>query len=103
MHIEAYKIVKGFSFKLGYQYYKRGESKINLVCNDFSDKIANTARRLEEFTMHHLILNARYNFDNEMEEDTTIRPSISFYARLPFNGKNVAMEQFVGTVFAVDF
>lgn len=103
LHIEAYKIIKGFSFKVGYQYRKRGENKISLVCNDFSDKIANTARRLDEFTMHHVILNARYSFEDDLGRDAAIKPYISLYARLPFNGKRVALERFVGAVFAIDF
>lgn len=102
LYFDIYKFFGGASFKVGYQYFKQGENTISLLCNDFNPNVANTAINLQDYTTHQVYLNAYYDFSEHME-DARVKPYVSFYARLPFNGKRVVLERMVGTVLAVDF
>jgi hypothetical protein len=102
LYVELYNFFKGLSFVAGYQFLKHGEDELTLKTQEFSNNIANTSRRLEEFTMHHVITKFTYDFGVGHETART-RPELSVYARLPFNGKNSALIPTIGTVFSVDF
>jgi len=102
LYVELYQIFKGLSLTAGYQYLKQGETEITLSTQQFSTAIANTSRRLDEFTMHHAIIKGTYDFGVH-EKCKKVRPEWSLYARMPFNGKNVALIPVIGTVFSVDF
>jgi len=102
LYIEFYNFLKGLSFVTGYQYLKRGANDISLLTQEFSTNIANTSPRLEEFTMHHMIIKGTYDFGVH-NEDMRARPELSIYGRLPFNGMNSALIPTVGAVFSVDF
>lgn len=102
LYVELFRIVKGLSFEVGYQYLKRGENEIALKTQEFSTNIANTSPRLDSYTMHHMIPRFIYDFGVHMPEGRT-RPELNLYARLPFNGRNVALVPMVGAIFSVDF
>lgn len=112
LYVELYNFLRGLSFVAGYQFLKEGDAEITLTSQEFSSTIANTSRQLEEFTMHHAIFKATYDFGYKnitipaLTEEPAIsrtRPELSLYARVPFNGKNVALIPTVGVVFSVDF
>ena len=116
LYVELYQLFKGLSFVAGYQFLKEGDAEISLTTQEFSNTIANTSRRLEEFTMHHAIFKATYDFglnniepffrqenSDNINKTMRTRPELSLYARIPFNGKNVALVPTVGMVFSVDF
>jgi len=103
LFFEFYRFYHGLSFKVGYQFFKRGDSHASLICNDFSTNIANTAVSLEDFTMHEMIPKLTYDFGADLSPDACTRPYLSLYARLPFNGKNVVLARTVGVVLAIDF
>lgn len=102
LYIELYRCLKGLSFTVGYQFLKEGEAEISLTSQEFSSAIANTSKQLEEFTMHHVIAKATYDFGVHRAFHK-VRPEWSIYVRSPFNGKNVALIPTIGTVFSVDF
>lgn len=102
LYVELFRMVKGLSFEVGYQYLKRGENEIALKTQEFSTNIANTSPRLDSYTMHHMIPRFIYDFGVHMPEGRT-RPELNLYARLPFNGRNVALVPMIGAIFSVDF
>jgi len=102
LYFDAYKLFKGLSVKVGYQYFKQGEDTLAVVCNDYSSEIANSALSLQDYTMHQIVVNGYYDFSEHMQ-DSNVKPYLSVYARLPFNGKRVTLERMVGVVCAVNF
>ena len=103
LYVQFYKFLKGLSFKVGYQFRKHGDDEFALKSNIFSQEIVNTAERLQEWTMHHIITKTTYDFGVHLDEDARIRPEFSIFTRLPFNGKRVALIPTVGAVFSFDF
>jgi hypothetical protein len=102
LYIELYRAIKGFSLLAGYQYLKQGDTEITLSSQEFSNAIANTSAQLEEFTMHHAIIKATYDFGVGRIEPRVL-PELSLYARIPFNGRNSVQAPMIGLVFSVDF
>lgn len=102
LYIEMFNFFKGLSFSIYYQYLKRGEDEIALRTQEFSTNIANTSQRLDSYTMHHIIPRFTYDFGVHNPEGR-IRPELNVYARIPFNGRNVALVPMVGIVASLDF
>ena len=102
LYVELFRFLKGLSFKVGYQFLKQGDSEISLKTEQFSNTIANTSPRFEDFTMHHLITKFTYDFGVHNPAGRT-RPELGLFTRQPFNGKNVALVPTVGFVMSVDF
>ena len=102
LYVELFRFLQGLSFKVGYQFLKQGDSEISLKTQQFSNTIANTSPRWQDFTMHHVISKFTYDFGVHNLEGRT-RPELGLYTRLPFNGKNVALVPTVGFVLSVDF
>lgn len=101
MYVELYNFLKGLSFSIGYQYLKQGDADYSLKTQEFSSNIANTSRRLDNFTMHHLI--PKFTYDFAVHHCERVRPELGLYMRLPFNGKNVALIPTIGVVASIDF
>jgi len=102
LYVQAHNL-KGLSLKFGYQFWKRGDDVISLKTPCFSTAIANSAIHLEEVTMHQGIVTAVYDWSYLLKPDAKYKPSFEFFARLPFNGKNVALSTTVGAIVALDF
>lgn len=103
LYVKMDKFLKGFSFLLGYQFFKHGKDHLALTTNAFSNQIANTAESLKEWTIHHIITNASYDFAEHTWCKTAVVPYISMYTRIPFNGKRSAGSASVGFVVSLDF
>jgi hypothetical protein len=103
LYAQLYKIVKGFSVLLGYQFLKQGKDTVALCPGaDFSAVVANSAEYLKERTIHQIIVRADYEIGSHFE-DPPIYPRFSFFAQLPFNGKRVAVTSNIGITLALDF
>ncbi|HLW72874.1 MAG TPA: hypothetical protein VKR54_02395 [Candidatus Babeliales bacterium] len=102
LYVELFQFCKGLSFSVYYQYLKRGEDEISLKTENFSNNVANTSPRLEIFTMHHMIPKFTYDFGVHCPDART-RPELNIYARIPVNGRNVALVPMIGAIFSVDF
>ncbi len=102
MYVGAYQIAHCFSLIVGYQYWKKDRDQLTVCSNDYSTLIANTARSLEEKTWHQIIINAQYDGAYHFS-DHCIRPYVSLFGRIPFNGKNTLLNHTVGFVCAIDF
>lgn len=103
LYVQFYKFLYGLSLKVGYQFFKQGDSELVLKSNTFSNTIANTAESLQEQTMHHMIVDVIYDFNEHFGDESRLRSELSFYARLPFNGKRVALVPAIGAVFSINF
>jgi len=103
LYLELYRFLKDLSFKVGYQFMRRSEDFLHLCNNKFSECTANTSNRLEEWTMHSLILNLHYQLREDDCREYRVRPYVSVFSKIPFNGMNVAMKRTIGVGFGLDF
>jgi len=103
LHAGIFKFYSGFSFDVGYRYIKHDDDILTLEGNCFSDKIANSAESLKEWTAHQILLKAEYDIGYHMSEDSVLLPTIGAYARIPFNGKRVALCPSVGAMLTFNF
>lgn len=95
--------IGGFGLKVGYQYLKRGEDSFAVRSPDFSTNIANTARSLESWTVHNAIVDATYDFSVHLDPHAPVKPYISLFSRIPFNGDRSAAGPTIGGLIALDF
>lgn len=103
LYAQLYRIFKGFSFMLGYQFLKHGADQIALCPGaNFSGAVANSAEHLKEWTLHQLVVRADYEAGVHMD-DPSFYPRISLFAQIPFNGKRVAATRNLGLTFSLDF
>ena len=103
LFMQAYQVLGGLSFLLGYQFLKKGEDRLQLETCEFSNLIANTAVSLDEWIVHSLEFNLHYDFDVNLPCDYWVAPQASLFARVPFNGKRAAAFTTVGVMIAADF
>lgn len=103
LYTQLSNFYRGLSIKAGYQFFKHGEDSLSLLSNDFSTDIANTAKSLDEQTMHNFLVKISYDFVECAQRNAAVIPTISFYAKVPFNGKRAIQSTFVGLLFSVDF
>lgn len=103
LYVEMYNIINGFSLLAGYQFFKQGDTTLAFCDCDFPVNVANTANSLQELTMHQAVVKASYDFSVHMCDDAFVWPYVSVYARIPFNGKNVAQIPVIGAVLSFDF
>ena len=103
LYVELYKLFGGFSFLTGYQFIRNGDDCIAFGNCTFSNEVANTARSLEESTMHQIILNASYDIADHLCDDAPVKPYVSIFSRIPVMGKNAALIPTVGAVISFDF
>lgn len=95
--------VGGLGLKAGYQYVKRGEDSFALRTPEYSTNIANTAHSLESWTVHNAIVDITYDFAVHLDECAPVKPYISLFSRVPFNGDRSAAGPTIGGLIAIDF
>jgi len=103
IHAGVYKLLGGLIVDVGYRFTKHGDDTITLETTCYSDKIANSAESLKEWTAHQMLAKVAYDFGAHMEDDSRFIPTIGAYARLPFNGKRVTLSPSFGIVLTFDF
>lgn len=103
LYVAADQLAHCLSLSLGYQYWKHGEDRLILCSNAYSNAIANTAESLRDRTYHLLIVNAQYDGATHFCPRYGIRPYISAFSRIPFNGKRMLLNHTIGMVVAIDF
>jgi hypothetical protein len=102
LYAQFYDLPHGLSCDVIYQFFKQEDSKLALFSNEFSSEVANTAKSLEEWTMHHFIFKVNYDFES-MLKDYPLKPYCSFFFKQPVNGKNAVLAQTVGFSLVVSF
>lgn len=89
--------------KLGYQFFKHNRDTIAFDSCAFSATIANTARGLDEWIMHHLYVVADYDAGKHLSDCAWAHPYISAYARIPLRGTNIALIPSIGVNITLSF
>lgn len=100
LYAELYHFLKGFSFKVGYRFFKQGDSVISLCGNEFSPAIANSAKSLEDWTAHDVLMKLSYDFSYDYD---TVNPGFAIFARIPFDGKRSIVANTIGIMASIDF
>lgn len=94
---------KGFKIDVDYQFLKQGSAQMTPLSPAFPINIVNTGRNLEEWTAHDVIVKLGYDFKGTLREDARVAPTISFFAQMPFNGKNSILFTAAGVLLAAEF
>lgn len=101
---QLYKLFKGASLMLAYQFTKQGDTSIALKCETlFSNAIANASENLKDWTLHQIFIRGDYDFGAHLNDDVPVVPRLELYARIPFNGKRAVANTMLGANFAIDF
>ncbi len=103
LYLEGNRIYRGLSASLTYQFWKHDDDKLSICTNIFSNDIANTAESLKEWTMHNLIFKVGYDFQCDVSSESSFKPQVSFFYKLPFNGKRSILCNTVGALFTLNF
>lgn len=103
LHAGIFKLLGGLTLDIGYRFTKHGDDSLRLETTCFSDKIANSAESLKEWTSHQMLIRTDYDFGYHMNEDATVIPTVSFFVRVPFNGKRIALSPSFGAILTFDF
>ena len=102
LSLEAHTESKNIFFRTSYQYMKHGEDKLFIYFNDFSNVTANTAKSLEEWTNHSFLFDVGYRA-KEKVKFTGVVPQVSFFYKLPFNGKRSVLTHAIGIAGSISF
>ena len=101
--LEAYRIFHGLTFGVFYQFYRHGEDKLALYTNQYSNEIANTAEKLQEWTMHQFVFKVNYDFQCDLDDCAALKPNIFLFYKVPFNGKRALLVHTFGAVITLNF
>ncbi len=103
IYTEAYKFLKGLSFRVTYQYYKQNEDKLWLLTNDYSNFIANSAESLQGWSIHQLLFILDYDPLKNYCDSHSWLPRCFLYYKLPFNGTRSIGLHSAGFAFSLSF
>lgn len=98
MYVEAQSCYN-VAARIAYQFFKHGEDTYSLKGNSFSNTIINTAERLQDRTIHHLLTTLSYTL-NTYE---SFKPYVELFARIPVKGKRSIGSTTVGGFISVEF
>lgn len=101
--LQAHQMCRGLSASLIYQFWKHGDDNLSVCSNIYSNDIANSAESLQEWTMHHLIFKVDYDFQYDLCQDSSFSPQLSFFYKIPFNGKRAILCNTFGATFTLNF
>ena len=99
LFLHAYRVFRGMSFKLAYNYIFNQQDEIYLKTTNFSNTIANTAQYLEDWTMHSFILMMDYEWENLQNKSA----KLSLFWKQPFNGRRSVQAVTFGAQFSYMF
>ena len=100
LFVKGHNFWNGFFCVLGYQFSRHGDDELSLVDLTYSETIANSAKSLEEWTMHNIFLSLNYKYETE---ESNYVPQVKLFAQLPFNGRFSAQNNIIGLQVGVDF
>jgi hypothetical protein len=103
LYAEAYDLAPHTSFKIAYQFFKRGDSSVSLHGTCFSSAIAQSSEKIQEINWHAILVNATYDFGYLTREYVRAMPSLSLYTEIPYRGKRVIVCPILGATLNVDF
>lgn len=103
LYFEAYRFFHGLSAGFIYQFWRHGEDKLALFTNLYSNNLANTAEKLQEWTIHQIIFKLNYDFQCNLDDCAVLKPTIFAFYKLPFNGTRAILVNTVGVAITLNF
>lgn len=100
---EITNIIRGWDFKIGYQFVKFGHDEISLIGNAFNPRIANTAVPLFDHTIHSALGLLSYTGCPFQCHEHPLVPTASIFFEEPFNGTRSFACPILGILLAADF
>ncbi|MBY0353940.1 hypothetical protein K2W90_06265 [Candidatus Babeliales bacterium] len=102
LFIQGLRIWEGLSVKGAYQFVKHDDDRLIPHNNVFDFSVVNTANNLKEWNVHNLIFTANYDFFHDCK-DCAVNSQLSFFYKLPVDGKNIIDNHSVGGQFSLLF
>lgn len=93
----------GLKTTLAYQYFKHGDDTLSSCSPAVDSQVINSARSLHDVTAHHIISSTEWNIAQSFNANWRVEPVINFFAKIPFNGKNVLLNTFIGSSLSIHF
>jgi len=103
LYLEAWRICRGLSGRITYQFWKKGNDTLTLCTNIFPNAIPNSAQSIQEWTIHQFIFQIDYDFQCDIAEKEWFKPQLSLFYKLPFNGQRAIVNNTVGATFTLNF
>ncbi|PKN03341.1 hypothetical protein CVU75_02720 [Candidatus Dependentiae bacterium HGW-Dependentiae-1] len=103
LYLQIFRLWDALSCRVGYQFLKHGDDFLSLRNQDFSFHVANTARPLQEWTVHQGVVTLSYDCAKHLKPDALFKPAVSLFGYLPFNGKRSVAFPLIGGMVSVDF
>lgn len=100
---ELFKLSERFTFRFTYQFWKQDDNHLAVCGNTYSSIPANTAKSLEEWTMHNFIYNLSYDFDKDLYEKSPVMPYLALFYKQPINGKNAVLAHTMGFIASISY
>lgn len=101
LFLQAYRVWKGLSCKVAYEYIKHDSDKLSEKTDTFNYDIINSANSLKEWNTHNLIF--QLNLDFFKWGKICSKPQMSLFYKLPLTGKNVINSQNIGGQIGFNF
>lgn len=103
LYLEAWRIYRGLSGRITYQFWKKGNDTLTLCTNIFPNAIPNSAQSIQEWTIHQFIFQLAYDLQCDLSEKEWFKPQVSLFYKLPFNGQRAIVNNTVGATFTLNF
>jgi hypothetical protein len=95
--------MRGLSFEIEYQFQKQGDSTLTVNNNCYVSSIANSTQTLKNWTLHHIFVDATYNFGYDLMTDFACAPAVTFFYQHAFNGRRALLLDKWGFAFVLNF
>ena len=102
LYLQAYHFLGGLSAKAAYEYVKHDDDRLTPKSDNFNASVANSAKSLEEWNMHHFIFQLNYDCFKDCSS-LCVKPQLSFFYKLPIYGKGIINPQTIGGQIAFNF
>lgn len=95
-------LCKGLSVEGWYQHIKHNKDKYSFFDPQYIESIANSAGRMQGWSMHNFIALAKYSGVDYFVDNCFV-PQISIFYRKPFNGCGTIQSTNIGASLALEF
>ncbi len=102
LYLEFSHFWRGFSLLAAYQHTKHQDDKLFLCSDHFDAELANTAESLQEWSLHNVILQAKYDCFTGAN-NPRFKPYLSLLYKHGFNGKRAVLADTLALQLSVSF
>lgn len=103
LFIQLKKLAKYFSGSINYQFLKKDEDTLSPKSYDFNRSIVNTAESLKEWSTQQFVFRANYDIFGVDAANKSVKPQLSFFYKLPIEGKRAIIAHTFGGMLSVNF